>query len=251
MQEGTACEESLIAGLAHCESALTMRLGLRVAAFLLLTPWVCMGQEQGAIEPFAARTIRSLSEADEALAAAARARMQQERWYDLELKKCHEKFWADPCLVSARNNHQDQLDRIRAVEVQAGDFKRQDAAREADERRAARQASETELSNQRRGEREESVRSHQAKIARKETAQRDFERGAVDREKRALEEQRRIAARIEARKKRELEDAAARNERAERARAHEAKVAEITRRAKEKEAAVAAKQSKPAELAPK
>lgn len=215
-----------------------------VGTILVLAPLVCLGQAQGAIEPFAARAIRSVAEADAALSAAANARIQQQRWYDLELKKCHEKFWADPCLVSARHNHQDQLDRIRAVEVQAGDFKRQDAALQAEQRRAARQSAEAEQSQQRMLQREEAVRSQQSKIARNESEQRDFERSAPDREKRALEEQQRIAARLEARKKKEAEELASRRERAERARAHEAKVAEINRRAKEKEAAAAAQQSK-------
>ena len=192
-------------------------------------------------EPFAGKAIRSVEDAEAALSAAASARIQQERWYDLELKRCHQKFWADPCLVSARNNHSDQLDRIRAVEVQAGDFKRHDAARQAGERLAARQAKEAEQGQQRRIDREEAVRSQQSKVVRNDAEQRDFERGAAEREKRALEEQKRIAARLDTRKKKEAEEAASRSERAL---AHEAKVAEITRRAKEKEAAAAAKQSK-------
>lgn len=216
----------------------------KFAAILLLVPLAGWSQAPGSIEPFAGKAIRSVDEAEAALSAAASARIQQERWYDLELKKCHQKFWADPCLVSARQNHQDQLDRIRALEVKAGDFKRHDAARQADLRRAARQAEEVEQSQRRRLEREEAVRSQQSKVSRNEAEQRDLERGAADREKRALEEQKRIAARVDARKKKEAEEAASRRERSERALAHEAKVAEITRRAKEKEAAAAAKQSK-------
>ena len=221
-----------------------MRARTILAAILLLTPLAGWSQAQGAIEPLAGRAIRSVEDAEAALSAAASARIQQERWYDLELKRCHQKFWAEPCLVSARNNHADQLDRIRAVEVQAGDFKRHDAARQAGERLAARQAKEAEQSQQRRIDREEAVRSQQSKVVRNEAEQRDFERGAAEREKRALEEQKRIAARLDTRKKKEAEEAASRSERSERALAHEAKVAEITRRAKEKEAAAAAKQSK-------
>ena len=221
-----------------------MRARTNLAASLLLIPFIGWSQAQAPIEPFAGKAIRSVEDAEAALSAAASARIQQERWYDLELKRCHQKFWADPCLVSARNNHSDQLDRIRAVEVQAGDFKRHDAARQAGERLAARQAKEAEQSQQRRIDREEAVRSQQSKVVRNEAEQRDFERGAAEREKRALEEQKRIAARLDTRKKKEAEEAASRSERSERALAHEAKVAEITRRAKEKEAAAAAKQSK-------
>ncbi len=221
-----------------------MRARNNLAAILFLVPLAGWSQAQGSIEPFAGKAIRSVEAAEAALSAAASARIQQERWYDLELKRCHKKFWADPCLVSARNNHSDQLDRIRAVEVQAGDFKRHDAARQAGERQAARQAKDAEQSEERKLEREEAIRSQQSKVVRNEAEQRDFERGAAEREKRAVEEQKRIAARLAARKTKEAEEAASRRERSERALAHEAKVAEITRRAKEKEAAAAAKQSK-------
>jgi hypothetical protein len=70
-------------------------------------------------------SIRSVAEADAALAAAAKERAEIEARYAAEEQACHPKFFATSCIDQAKERRRKAESAIRPVEIEANTFKRQ------------------------------------------------------------------------------------------------------------------------------
>ena len=73
--------------------------------------------------------IASVGQADQALLDAKQARVEQEKMFEARRKVCYQKLLAENCLIPQREANNLAVRRIRAVEVEARAFKRNDAAR--------------------------------------------------------------------------------------------------------------------------
>ena len=89
---------------------------------------------------YPAGSIASVEAADSALAEAAIERDAAERRYATEQSNCYSKFFATSCMDEARERRRKALADIRAVEVQANEFKRRERAAERDREVAQRKA---------------------------------------------------------------------------------------------------------------
>ena len=184
---------------------------------------------------YPAGSITTVAQADQALRDAKRARLEQEKQFQVQRQLCFQKFLAENCLAPAREDNNSAVRRIRAVEVEARAFKRSDTAREAAAKRDQQRAQAAAQAPRRQEERALTAAQQDKKIARNAASTRQHEADAPLREQRAMDTARRTRERREARLKKDAEEKARAGERAERARAQEEKVADILRRAREKE----------------
>lgn len=94
----------------------------------------------GVAAKYPAGSISSTDAADRALAEAAVERTAAEQRYATEQGNCYSKFFATSCMDEVRERRRKELADIRAVEVQANEFKRRDRAAERDREVAQRKA---------------------------------------------------------------------------------------------------------------
>lgn len=92
---------------------------------------------------YPAGSITTVEQADRALSFAATERDAAEQRYAAEQEKCYTKFFATSCMDEARERRRKALADIRAVEVQANEFKRKERAAERD-REAAQRIADSE-----------------------------------------------------------------------------------------------------------
>ena len=221
-----------------------------------LLVWGCalIGTLAGAQTPVAlpqypAGTIASVPQADQALHDARGARLEQEELFEAQRKSCYQKLLAEICLAPLRDENSASLRRIRAVEVEARGFKREQSARQAAAKRAEQRTKDAAQESRRREERLLAGEQQTKKVTRNAATARQFEGDATKREQRAKAAQKRADERAAARLNKDAEERAKTAERADRARAQEEKVAEVLRRAKEKEAKAREKAAKNAPAA--
>lgn len=181
-------------------------------------------------------SIRSVAQADQALRDAKSAQLAQEKAFVARRQICYAKLVAETCLIEATEDNVRAERHIRAIQVEAREFKRRDAEREAQAARAAKNAQEAADAGRKQKERERASQSQQERVERNARTGREFEAGAAERARRAAAEQRRLDDKQAARARKQADERAGQAERTERARAHEEKVNEVLRRAREKEA---------------
>ena len=216
-----------------------------------LLVWGCalIGTLAGAQTPVAlpqypAGSIASVLQADQALRDARGARLVQEKLFEAQRKNCYQKLLAEICLAPLRDENSASLRRIRAVEVEARGFKREQSAREAAAKRAEQRRKEVAQESRRREERLLAGEQQTKKVTRNAASAQQFEANATRREQRAKAALKRADERAAARLKKDQEERAKTAERADRARAQEEKVADVLRRAKEQEAKAREKAAK-------
>lgn len=83
-------------------------------------------------------SIRSISDADAALAEAAKERAEIEARYLVEEQACHPKFFTTSCIEQAKDRRRISVSALRPVEIEANAFKRQARVRERDKALAER-----------------------------------------------------------------------------------------------------------------
>ncbi len=181
-------------------------------------------------------SIRSIVQADRALLDVRAAQLAQEKAFLGRRQACYAKLVAESCLIDATEDNVKAERRIRAIQVEAREFKRRDAEREAQALRAAKRELEAADAPQRRAERERTSKNQKEHVDRKARAEREFEAGAEERRQRAAAEKRRLDQKQDARVRKAAQERASVAERAERVRAHEEKVSAVLQRAQEKEA---------------
>jgi colicin import membrane protein len=98
--------------------------------------------QPSAAERFPAGSIRSIAEADAALAEAATDRKRIEARYQAEEQGCHPKFFTTSCIEQAKERRRTAMSALRPVEIEANAFKRQAQAAEKDKALAERLAKE-------------------------------------------------------------------------------------------------------------
>jgi len=181
-------------------------------------------------------SIRSIAQADRALLDVKAAQLAQEKAFLGRRQACYAKLVAESCLIDATEDNVKAERRIRAIQVEAREFKRRDAEREAQALRAAKSEREAADAPQRQAERERASKNQKEHVERNARTAREFEAGAEERRQRAATEKRRLDQKQDARARKAAQERAAMSERAERARAHEEKVSAVLQRAQEKEA---------------
>lgn len=87
---------------------------------------------------YPAGSIRSVAEADAALAAAAAERAGIEARYMTEEQACHPKFFTTSCIEQAKERRRVAISALRPVEIEANAFKRQTRVAERDRALAER-----------------------------------------------------------------------------------------------------------------
>ncbi len=230
-------------------------LGDKVRVFLILccafaSGWTDAQSSAGTPLPlpqYPAGSISSAAQADQALLDAKRARVEQEKLFDSRRKVCYQKLLAEQCLAPEREDNNLAVRKIRAVEVEARAFNRNEAARETAARRNAQNAQTAAGKLRRESEQAQHSAELKKKAVRHDQAAREFESSAPKREQRAKESENRVRERREAQLKKAAEEKARSAERLERVRAHEKKVADVLRRAKEKDEKAREKAVKPAQ----
>lgn len=98
------------------------------AMFALMFVAQVMAQPSAAFavaDRYPSGSIRSVDEADAALAAAARERAEVKTRYQSEERACHPKFFATDCIEQAKERRRRALSALRSVEIEANTFKRQ------------------------------------------------------------------------------------------------------------------------------
>lgn len=180
-------------------------------------------------------SIRSVAQADRALQDAKFAQLAQEKAFVARRQVCYAKLIAETCLIDATEDNVRAERRIRAIQVEAREFKRREADRDARAIRARKQQQEADDAPRKQAERERAGKDQQDHVQRNARAEREFEAGADERARRAAAEQRRIDERQAARARKAADERAARAEREQRARDHQEKVDTVLKRAREKE----------------
>ena len=114
--------------------SMTIRTFLRgsVVAVALLSSGAVAAQAREKAMAFAAGSIRSVADADAALAAAAAERAEIEARYVAEEQACHPKFFTTSCIDKAKDRRRIALSSVRQVEIEANAFKRQTRVLERD-----------------------------------------------------------------------------------------------------------------------
>lgn len=181
-------------------------------------------------------SIKSVLRADQALIDAPKAQAAQELAFQANRQRCYQKLVAEGCLREAIEANAKIERGIRAIEVEARDFKRHESERESKAAKDGKLAREAAEAPRRAAEREQSKAGRKAHEERNARMQREFEAGAPERARRAAEEKRRLDDKMAARAKKDAEERANAAARAQRARDHEEKVRTVLLRAKEKEA---------------
>ena len=183
-----------------------------------------------------AGSILSVVQADQALRDARVASSAQEKAFVARREACYGKLVAEPCLRAATEDNARAERHIHSVEVEARGFKRQQADRDARAAREAQRARATADAPRKQAETAGTIAARKQQAERHAKAARDFEAAAPERAARAASEKRREQERIAARQRKNKDEAARASERRDTARAHEAKVEEVLKRAQEKEA---------------
>lgn len=106
---------------------------------------------------YPAGSISTVEEADRALADASVERDAAERRYGAEQESCYTKFFATSCMDESRERRRKALAEIRAVEVEANEFKRKERAAERD-REVAQRIADSEA---KQAEREKELQQQQ------------------------------------------------------------------------------------------
>lgn len=106
------------------------------AALLVVLAWASVSYAQApggkAADRYPAGSIRSVVEADAALAAASAERAEIEARYVTEEQACHPRFFATSCIDQAKERRRVALAILRPVEIEANTFKRQARVTERD-----------------------------------------------------------------------------------------------------------------------
>ena len=192
-------------------------------------------------ERFPEGSINTRADAEIAIQAAARERAIQEARYAAARAECSRQFLAERCLAAAREFNHDAKQKIRAVELSARAYKRQDDARVVDQRRIAKDLSRRADNSPRIRVQERERSALVEKGSKPVRTQRDLDTGGPDRVRRALEQTERKERRMANRTRKDAEQLEKMAERKERAREHAADVEETLRKASEKEAKTANK----------
>jgi hypothetical protein len=193
----------------------------------------------GFVDPmpdFPAGSIGSVERADAALAAAAGARIRQQKRAEIQRQACYKKFFAENCLSTVRDADYLATRRISALEQESRDFKRRNDAAIQAKRRADKIAKEQADAERDRAERESKRISETTKIERNQREGADFDAKAGERAQRAAATAKREQDHQAERARKDAEELAKAPEREEQARAHDAKVEEVLKRAQEREA---------------
>ena len=111
----------------------------------------------GVAQRYPAGSILNVEDAERALADAAIQREAVEQRYVAEQSNCYTKFFATNCMDEARERRRKTLAEIRAVEIQANEFKRKARAAERD-RETAQRIAESEA---KQAEREKQLQEQQ------------------------------------------------------------------------------------------
>lgn len=118
-------------------------------------------QAPNAARPVAERlppgSIRSVEEADAALAAAAKERAEIEARYLSEEQACHPKFFATSCIEQAKERRRQAVSSLRPVEIAANTFKRQARLEQREKALAARLANDEKDRQERVGKLQDSA----------------------------------------------------------------------------------------------
>jgi len=185
---------------------------------------------------YPAGSIKSVEQADRAIAAGAAARKRQLERSEAQRRVCLKDFFTERCLTRLREEDHQTNRRISAVEQEARDFRRHDEAAAAAQRRAERVAKEQADAARDRAAREQKSAGQARKVERNARDNAEFDAQAGERASRAAESRKREQDRIAARQAKEAEERALADERAQRARERQAYVDGVLKRAKEREA---------------
>jgi len=134
MGEGmTTVSEILLQGMRRTLSGLTV-------AFVLVLPAYAESSGTGLAMHYPAGSISTNDNAEQALAEAALERNAVEQRYALEQEDCYSHFFATACMEDAKERRRKALAEVRAVEVEANEFKRKARVVERDRALAERLA---------------------------------------------------------------------------------------------------------------
>ena len=212
------------------------RAAVRFLAIFLACMPLRVHAEPDLLPEFPPGSIAAPDRAAAALAAAARERIDQEARYRSARNECYRQFLAEQCLSEARLANHRATQRIRDVELDARDFQRRRDAGLRAERREHKRATDAADAPRRAAEvtrKQVGAREKQASVEREARA---LKGGEAERARKAAEARARVRQQAADRVRRDAEAAARVPDRAQRARAQQAKVQEILRRAAEKEA---------------
>lgn len=176
-----------------------------------------------------------MAQADQALQDAKTAQLAQEKAFVARRQVCYAKLIAESCLIDATEDNVRAERRIRAIQVEAREFKRRDADREGQAIRDEKRDQEAADAPRKQAERERAKKTQQEHLQRNARTGSEFEAGATERARRAAAERRRIDDRQSARARKAADERAAQAERERRAYAHQEKVDAVLKRAREKE----------------
>lgn len=118
----------------------SIRAVIGLAAVMAMASAMGQASGGGVAAKYPAGSIVTAEAADRALAEAAVERNTAEQRYTTEQGNCYSKFFATSCMDEARERRRKALADIRAVEVQANEFKRRERAAERDREVAQRKA---------------------------------------------------------------------------------------------------------------
>lgn len=93
----------------------------------------------GVASRYPAGSIKSISEADSALAEISKERSEVEARYSKEEQTCHPRFFATSCIEEAKERRRKATMQLRAVEIEANAFKRRARVIERDQELKERQ----------------------------------------------------------------------------------------------------------------
>ena len=198
---------------------------------------------QSLSEHFPAGSINERADADRAIQAAARERILQEARYAAARAECNRQFLAERCLVAAREVNHGATQKIRAVELAARAYKRQDDARVIDQRRTSREMSRRDEKSPRTRNQERDNSAPGEESRRTSRTQREVKSDAPELSHRVREHGARMERRTANRLRIEAQEIERAAERKQRAHDHAAGVEEALRRAAEKEAKTANKRN--------
>lgn len=196
---------------------------------------------EAALKRYPPGSITSEGEANAAMADAVRLRPAQELRYNAARAVCHEKFLAEVCLSDARAADYRATQRIRAVELEARQFKRRAEAAAIDRRRAEKRAAEADATAARTADAPRVEAQREARRVDVEREARQSEVAAPQRAARAREAEKQARLKAAARARAVAQEKARASERAERARLQAAKVEQTLERAERRERAAAEK----------
>lgn len=208
----------------------SFRIGCAALLFCIAASASAQSPEEVAAR-YPAGTIATTETADRALAEASGAREAVERRFSEEQANCYTRFFATSCMDESRERRRKALTDIRAVEVQANEFKRRERAAERD-REVAQRIADSEA---KRVERERQMQLQQERAV-NVPAKADDGRTAAQRDAAPVSEKPDRAVRHEAKlRKMQAEEAADAERRARNVAAYERKQKEAEAHLKEVE----------------